>query len=147
MPSPRDTKLDSWKAIGAFLGHDVSTARRWEKETGLPVHRVPGNKRHTVYAYTEELDNWLRGRDEPPLRPIEPARKHLETSWRCPGSWREENSMASIEQYLKQALLKFEQDRREKDRTFKTTDLRLRGARQFVAFLLGEAPEKYERLK
>lgn len=62
-------RLDSWKAISAFLGKDVSTARRWEKESGLPVHRVPGNKRHAVYAFADELDAWLRGHHEPPAEP------------------------------------------------------------------------------
>jgi len=60
MPGSPTQRLDSWKAVAAFLGRDVSTVRRWEKETGLPVHRVAGNKRHAVYAYTDELDLWLR---------------------------------------------------------------------------------------
>lgn len=77
MPSHRDTKLDSWKAIGVFLGHDVSTARRWEKESGLPVHRVPGNKRHAVYAYTRELDAWLRGPGEPRMLQDTLHREHF----------------------------------------------------------------------
>jgi len=58
---PRDIRLDSWKVIAAFLHRDVSTARRWEKESGLPVHRVPGRKGHSVYAFADEVDAWLRG--------------------------------------------------------------------------------------
>jgi len=33
--------------------------RRWELERGLPVHRVPGTKGR-VYAFTDELSDWLR---------------------------------------------------------------------------------------
>jgi tetratricopeptide (TPR) repeat protein len=52
------TRLDSWKEIAAFLGRDERTVNRWEKELGLPVHRLPGTKGR-VYAYTEELSAWL----------------------------------------------------------------------------------------
>jgi adenylate cyclase len=34
--------------------------RRWEIERGLPVHRVPGSSRGVVYAFTAELEEWLR---------------------------------------------------------------------------------------
>jgi hypothetical protein len=34
-------RLDSWKAIAAYLGRDVGTVRRWERTRGLPVKRVP----------------------------------------------------------------------------------------------------------
>lgn len=52
-------RLDSWKEIAGYLGRDVRTAMRWEKERGLPVHRVPG-KRSVVYALRPEIDDWLR---------------------------------------------------------------------------------------
>src|SRR5215471_18402571 len=78
MPGSPTQRLDSWKAVAAFLGRDVSTVRRWEKETGLPIHRVPGNKRHAVYAYTEELDQWLRQAD--PAAPAAPAAVDLAPS-------------------------------------------------------------------
>jgi len=35
--------------------------KRWETTRGLPVHRVPGAGRANVYAYTEELAEWLSG--------------------------------------------------------------------------------------
>lgn len=54
-------RLDSWKAIADYLGRDVRTVRRWEKERNLPVHRVPGKEGGTVFAYAEELDGWLNG--------------------------------------------------------------------------------------
>jgi Tol biopolymer transport system component len=57
---PRDqTRLESWKEIAAYLNREVRTARRWEKERGLPVHRIPG-KRSGVYALAPEIDGWLK---------------------------------------------------------------------------------------
>jgi hypothetical protein len=66
----RATRLDSWKAIAGFLGRDVSTVRRSEKESGLPVHHVPGDKGHSVYAYTDEVDAWLRGSGQSSAQPV-----------------------------------------------------------------------------
>jgi tetratricopeptide (TPR) repeat protein len=61
-PSPRaNRRLDTWKEIGAFFGRDERTVKRWETTRGLPVHRVPGAGRANVYAYTEELAEWLNG--------------------------------------------------------------------------------------
>jgi tetratricopeptide (TPR) repeat protein len=51
-------RLDSWKEIAAFFGRDERTVNRWEKELGLPVHRLPGTKGR-VYAFAEELAAWL----------------------------------------------------------------------------------------
>ena len=51
--------LNSWKEIGDYLKRDARTAQRWERDKGLPVHRVPG-KRAAIYAYTEEIDAWLK---------------------------------------------------------------------------------------
>jgi tetratricopeptide (TPR) repeat protein len=53
-------KLDTWKEIAAFFARDERTVKRWEKERGLPVHRLPGGRRGTVYAFDEELTGWLR---------------------------------------------------------------------------------------
>jgi hypothetical protein len=58
-PKDRGARLDSWKAIADYLGRDVRTLLRWEKEKGLPVHRVPGGKRQAVFAFVHELDDWL----------------------------------------------------------------------------------------
>lgn len=52
-------RIDSWKEIAAYLERDVSTVVRWEKERGLPVHRIPGGQRQAVFAFEEELDRWL----------------------------------------------------------------------------------------
>ncbi|MGC1372468.1 MAG: tetratricopeptide repeat protein [Candidatus Sulfotelmatobacter sp.] len=57
-------RLDSWKEIAAFFGRAERTVKRWESERGLPVHRVPGNGRSSVFAYTHELADWLKSRPE-----------------------------------------------------------------------------------
>ena len=66
--TPMDTangeRIDSWKHISAYLGRDVSTVIRWEKEKGLPVHRIPGGRRQSVFAYRHELDRWIAGSDQ-----------------------------------------------------------------------------------
>jgi hypothetical protein len=54
-------RLDSWKEIAEYLGRDVRTAIRWEKERDLPVHRVPGGVRQAVFAYSAEIDSWMNG--------------------------------------------------------------------------------------
>jgi WD40 repeat protein len=51
-------RLDSWKEIAAYLRRDERTAKRWERN-GLPVHRVPGGKRQAIFAYGQEIDDWL----------------------------------------------------------------------------------------
>ncbi len=56
-----EPRLDSWKEIAEYVGRDVRTAIRWERERGLPVHRVPGGRRGAVFAYRHEIDEWLRG--------------------------------------------------------------------------------------
>jgi len=63
-PSNSERRLDSWKEIAAFFGRDERTVRRWETERGLPVHRVPGGGRSSVFAYSDELADWLKGRTQ-----------------------------------------------------------------------------------
>src|SRR5882762_6039358 len=58
--SESKSRLNSWKEIGAYLGYDESTVRRWERCSHLPVHRVGGSRGASVYAYPEEIDDWLR---------------------------------------------------------------------------------------
>ncbi|HWT11764.1 MAG TPA: tetratricopeptide repeat protein [Allosphingosinicella sp.] len=57
----RADRLKSWKEIAAFFDADERTVRRWENR-GLPVRRVPGGARATVYAEVGELQAWLAGR-------------------------------------------------------------------------------------
>jgi tetratricopeptide (TPR) repeat protein len=51
--------LQGWKDIAAYVSRDVRTVKRWEKQRGLPVRRMPGDGRANVYALIPELDNWL----------------------------------------------------------------------------------------
>ena len=62
-PGP-NRRLDTWKEIGAFFGRDERTVKRWEVTRGLPVHRVPGAGRANVYANTDELSEWLKGKND-----------------------------------------------------------------------------------
>jgi Tfp pilus assembly protein PilF len=59
-PLPAKKRLDSWKEIATFFGRDERTVKRWEKERGLPVYRVPGSARGGVFAYAEQLTEWLK---------------------------------------------------------------------------------------
>jgi tetratricopeptide (TPR) repeat protein len=56
------SRLIGWKAIGAWLGRDARTAKRWEVDRGLPVRRTPGGRRPSVWADAAELQAWLEGR-------------------------------------------------------------------------------------
>jgi Tol biopolymer transport system component len=60
--SINETPLESWKEIAAYLQRDERTARRWEKDEGLPVHRHQHLSRSSVYAYPSEVDAWRAGR-------------------------------------------------------------------------------------
>ncbi|MEI9967650.1 MAG: helix-turn-helix domain-containing protein [Terracidiphilus sp.] len=53
-------RLDAWKEIAAYLRRSERTVKRWERERGLPTHRLPGKGRSSVFTYTGELDEWLK---------------------------------------------------------------------------------------
>lgn len=58
----RGARLDSWKEIAGYLSRGTRTVQRWEREAGLPVHRLQHEKLGSVYAWPAELDAWWRGR-------------------------------------------------------------------------------------
>src|ERR1039458_5735522 len=60
-------RLDCWKEIASYLGKGERTVKRWETDRGLPIHRVPGGGRASVYAHTEELDEWMKSSEVPEL--------------------------------------------------------------------------------
>lgn len=66
--------LATWKQIADYLGVSERTAQLWERTRGLPVRRVRGGAKGSVYAVPEEIDEWLRGagaglkEELPPLR-------------------------------------------------------------------------------
>ena len=52
-------RLDSWKEIADYLARDRTTVMRWERTAGLPVHRVHGGRGRSVFAYKDDIDQWL----------------------------------------------------------------------------------------
>ena len=65
-PSGEQDRLESWKAIAAYLKHSERTVRRWEVTEALPVHRHLHEQRGSVYAFRSELDAWREKRSQPP---------------------------------------------------------------------------------
>ncbi len=59
MTAPKKDILQGWKDIAAYVARDVRTVKRWEKQRGLPVRRMPGAGRANVYALIPDLDSWL----------------------------------------------------------------------------------------
>lgn len=52
--------LSSWKEISAYLGRGIRTVQRYEAQFGLPIHRPVALERGYVFAFSDELDDWLR---------------------------------------------------------------------------------------
>ena len=59
------TALRGWKQVAAYLGRDVRTVQRWERNEHLPVHRQLHLKLGSVRALRAELDDWLANRTLP----------------------------------------------------------------------------------
>jgi len=57
-------RLDSWKEIAAYLGRGERTVQRWEREYGLPVHRMVDARGPQVFCHRWELDAWWESRAE-----------------------------------------------------------------------------------
>ncbi len=67
-------RLDSWKEIAAFLGRGIRTVQRWERDEGLPVHRLAHAERGSVFADPAELTAWWKSRQiAPPARSMAPG--------------------------------------------------------------------------
>ena len=71
--------LTSWKEIAHYLGVNVRTAQKWERERGLPVRRSEG-PRSRVNADEAALETWksqlatgLRGPDRCYSWPLGPG--------------------------------------------------------------------------
>ena len=54
-------RLDNWKALAQYLGRCTRTVQRWHSKYGLPVRHL-GGESGSVFAFTDELDDWLRER-------------------------------------------------------------------------------------
>jgi len=77
--------LNGWKDIASYVGKSVRAVQRWERDFGLPVHRIKTPTGQVVYAFRAEIDAWrvtMRSRPsedqpespggEPPPSGVEP---------------------------------------------------------------------------
>jgi len=65
--SPAD-RLDYWQEIANYLGREVRTVQRWEREKSLPVRRLSGDREDNqprVFAYKSEIDAWVALQSSP----------------------------------------------------------------------------------
>lgn len=58
-PKRRAATLQGWKTIASELNRGVRTVQRWERDQGLPIHRIGKTSRSPVFAFVEELYSWL----------------------------------------------------------------------------------------
>jgi len=73
----------SWKEISEYLGRDRKTCFRWEKELGLPIHRIDEDSlRSKVFAYKSEIDKWM---NEKAIHIELKKSPFLERKWVIPG--------------------------------------------------------------
>lgn len=79
MDTEKGRYLDSWKEIAAYLGRNIRTCWLWERELGMPVHRLDGSPKARVFAWTGEIDAWreARGQNFGKGRPGIPKRSWL----------------------------------------------------------------------
>ena len=59
--NPSD-RLDYWQEIAKYLGREVRTVQRWEREKSLPVRRLSAegeDSQPRVFAYKSEIDAWV----------------------------------------------------------------------------------------
>lgn len=80
-------RLDSWKEIAEYLRRGLTTVQRWEREEGLPIHRHVHSSGGSVFAYSEDLDRWLAGREPHPTVESrgEPAQTTPSGAFEAPG--------------------------------------------------------------
>lgn len=72
--------LSGWRSIAGYLDCDQSTVKRWAASRNLPVYRPAGSEARKgvpVFAYAEELDQWLKGQSVA-ARPSSPAQPEAE---------------------------------------------------------------------
>jgi hypothetical protein len=55
-----DKQMRGWKPIAQYLQVSVRTAMRWESTRDLPLRRLSGGPKDSVYAFRSELDAWMR---------------------------------------------------------------------------------------
>jgi hypothetical protein len=52
--------LNSWKEIATYLDRGVRTLQRWERDEHLPIRRVGAGERAPVFAFSVDINKWLR---------------------------------------------------------------------------------------
>ena len=77
---PDRRALQTWKEIAAFLGVTVRSVQRWESG-GLPVYRQGDGPNARVFAYPDELKQWL---ETGGLRKQEPVSETVAAPPECP---------------------------------------------------------------
>jgi hypothetical protein len=60
--------LNGWKEIAECLNRTPRSARRWER-LGLPVFRLSSSSRSPVVAFSHEIENWVRKKQQRGDRP------------------------------------------------------------------------------
>jgi len=58
-----ERRLESWGEIASYLRREIRTVQRWERNLGLPIHRLSVGKNSSVFAYPSELDKWYKERE------------------------------------------------------------------------------------
>lgn len=106
-------RLDSWKAIALFLDRSLRTVQRWHVCNGLPVHHFGGQK-GSVFAYEEEIENWLANLTKVPSATQQGADAMLESGRRrsqeltatANSMWeaRSERNIQSIAEFYRSAI-------------------------------------------
>ena len=56
------TVIRSWKDIAQYVGTSVKTVQRWERALEFPVRRVNPSRGSIVFAFQNEIEDWLRKR-------------------------------------------------------------------------------------
>jgi hypothetical protein len=101
-------ELRGWKQIAGYLDVTERTAQLWERQGGLPIHRLPGCKGR-AFSTRPELDSWKRARKA--SVPFQPARRaitvrlseaHYERLKACSSARR-----LSIQELAAQALVQY----------------------------------------
>ncbi|PSJ36373.1 tetratricopeptide repeat protein [Allosphingosinicella deserti] len=64
-PDPVGSKrLDGWKSVATYFNRDRTTVMRWARARKLPIHRMPGGKQGSVFAFEHELAAWALRHDD-----------------------------------------------------------------------------------
>jgi tetratricopeptide (TPR) repeat protein len=96
----RGVLLDGWKEVASYLHRGERTAKRWEQQRELPIHRVPGGARASVYANSAELDQWLLSRSPHGLDHADDVAEDLEDADTSGGSGTQTEETGSPEPQL-----------------------------------------------